>query len=103
MRTSLRLKVRCHWCGAVVNSIHQAETTEDLMRVFVGMGESVETCLACRTASTFSRKDFFVVQIPYEEQPVTANRSLPIPGVTRRSSGPRTTRSERQPAGRTKT
>jgi hypothetical protein len=87
-----------------VNSIHQAETSEELMRVFVGMNESVETCLACRTTSTFSRKDFFVVQTPYEDAPVTTNRSLPVPGVvTRRSSGPRTARSERQPAGRTKT
>jgi len=87
-----------------VTSTHQAETTEALMRVLVGMGDSVETCLACRTTSTFSRKDFFVVQIPYEDEPVSAGHAPPIPSVTGRlaTHGPRSHRSERQPAGRAK-
>ena len=68
MRTYLRLKVRCHWCGESVTSAHRANTTESLMRVFVGKADSVESCPACDTSSTFSRKDYYVVQIPYSDE-----------------------------------
>ncbi len=62
------MRVRCHRCGKLVPSVHQAKTTETLMRIFVGIADSVETCPACDTSSTFSRKDYRVVQIPYADE-----------------------------------
>ena len=76
MQTRLRMRVRCHWCGKLVPSVHQAKTTETLMRIFVGIGDSVETCPACDTSSTFSRKDYYVIQIPYADK---APRSVADP------------------------
>ena len=76
------MRVRCHWCGKLVPSVHQANTTEMLMRIFVGIADSVETCPACGTSSTFSRKDYYVVQIPYADE---APRSGADEGEHRRS------------------
>jgi hypothetical protein len=82
MRTRLKMRVRCHWCGKLVPSVQQAKTAEVLMRIFAGIADSVETCPECDRASTFSRKDYYVVQIPYADE---ARRSVADPGGHRGS------------------